>query len=678
MATTQKQVKTRIQQKHDTSANWGKATSFVPLKGEIVVYDDLGRIKVGDGTKTVANLKFVDEHPHPYLPLTGGTIAGNLTVSGSDGKSGKITTRQLSIEYAEINVAGTSGTGIFIAANDAETMLTIRTDGLQFYANKNKVIPTWTFTGISDTKGVSSTLAASLKCLNDNYLPLTGGTLTGDLNFSSTDYDMTVSADGVDVAYTDGAGRTQLLPNSITCMNSAGATTIFNADGLNFGQTQSIITGISDSKGTSSTIAASLKCLSDNYVAKTDISNKIGTDTTKVPSLKCLTDNYVAKNGEAGDLSCGSLTTTGALDVNGDAFFYGSIGGDGGFSFEASTGGAAIWNEGQNIRIGNATTSYLDYAPDGTLTNTKGTNTLKINSNSIECNSANGSWSLTGISDAKGASSTVAASLKCLNDNYIAKTGGTISGTYSETGKAGSTYLGPGFVEVFSEGTGQITVYNKDSNGMTVDKSDLTPSGLGINGDGGSIVASFSKNGFWVNYGGGTNHVSVTAQNIAIGKADQSSDLTITADGIDFPELASHLTGITYEKGTSSTLAMSQKGVADNYLPLSGGTVSGNLIVGTSTAKKDTTINGNLFVNGCKITGTSSGVGTSATEMPTLKCLHDNYLALSGGTLTGQLTLSNNGIKFNTNAIKDITYSTIDLTAGTSTLATNSIYIVYE
>lgn len=582
MATTQKQVKTRIQQKHDTAENWGKATSFIPLKGEIVVYDDLGRIKVGDGTKTVSNLKFVDEHSHPYLPLTGGTLTGDLNFSSTD--------YDMTVSADGVDVAYTDGRGrtqllpnsITCMNSTGETTI-LNADGLNFGQTQSII------TGISDSKGTSSLIAVSQKCLSDNYLPLSGGTLTGALKATKFTGDGsgltsipagqlagTISSDrlpdlsskylpltggevsgSLGVRGEDGVSADRFIGGAFMgtgcSLHPATSSEIVidiepHGEGENTylaistnsfthysDMENSVVdwtfTGISDSKGTSSTIAASLKCLSDNYVAKTDISNKIGADTTKVPSLKCLTDNYVAKNGEAGDLSCDSLTTTGALDVNGDAFFYGSIGGDGGFSFEASTGGSAIWNEGQNIRIGNTTTSYLDYAPDGTLTNTKGTNTLKINLNSIECNSANGSWSLTGISDAKGA---------------------------------------------------------------------------------------------------------------------------------------------------SSTLAMSQKGVADNYLPLSGGTVSGNLIVGTSTAKKDTTINGNLFVNGCKITGTSSGVGTSATEMPTLKCLHDNYLALSGGTLTGQLTLSSNGIKFNTNAIKDITYSTTDLTAGTSTLATNSIYIVYE
>lgn len=51
----------RIVQKHDTKANWDKATNFVPLKGEIIVYDDLNKIKIGDGTTKVGSLAFVND-----------------------------------------------------------------------------------------------------------------------------------------------------------------------------------------------------------------------------------------------------------------------------------------------------------------------------------------------------------------------------------------------------------------------------------------------------------------------------------------------------------------------------------------------------------------------------------------------------------------------------------------
>lgn len=60
----EKQIKSRIQQKMDTSANWKIAgeKGFVPLKGEIIVYmDDDGsrRIKVGDSSTNVNDLPFV-------------------------------------------------------------------------------------------------------------------------------------------------------------------------------------------------------------------------------------------------------------------------------------------------------------------------------------------------------------------------------------------------------------------------------------------------------------------------------------------------------------------------------------------------------------------------------------------------------------------------------------------
>ena len=48
----------RIVQKHDTQANWEKATNFIPLKGEIILYDDLNEIKIGDGTTKINDLDF--------------------------------------------------------------------------------------------------------------------------------------------------------------------------------------------------------------------------------------------------------------------------------------------------------------------------------------------------------------------------------------------------------------------------------------------------------------------------------------------------------------------------------------------------------------------------------------------------------------------------------------------
>lgn len=60
---TEKTLKTRIVLKHDAEANWNKATTFIPKKGEVIIYDPdsthiYSRQKIGDGIKTVINLPF--------------------------------------------------------------------------------------------------------------------------------------------------------------------------------------------------------------------------------------------------------------------------------------------------------------------------------------------------------------------------------------------------------------------------------------------------------------------------------------------------------------------------------------------------------------------------------------------------------------------------------------------
>ena len=92
----EKSLQARIQNKIDLTANWEKATNFIPKKGEIIVYSDGGgtgipKMKVGDGTTKVGSLKFADEGQ--YLPLTGGKLTGPLsrgaiTIDSQSGGSG--------------------------------------------------------------------------------------------------------------------------------------------------------------------------------------------------------------------------------------------------------------------------------------------------------------------------------------------------------------------------------------------------------------------------------------------------------------------------------------------------------------------------------------------------------------------------------------------------------------
>lgn len=61
-----KKLNARMPQKHDIENNWNKAINFIPLAGEIIVYDpdtahSYARLKCGDGVTTVVNLPFIIE-----------------------------------------------------------------------------------------------------------------------------------------------------------------------------------------------------------------------------------------------------------------------------------------------------------------------------------------------------------------------------------------------------------------------------------------------------------------------------------------------------------------------------------------------------------------------------------------------------------------------------------------
>ena len=81
----EKTLKTRIINKHDTEANWNKATSFVPKAGEVIIYEadsthSYPRIKVGDGATAVTALPFSTDG---LVTLsTEQTISGKKTFTG--------------------------------------------------------------------------------------------------------------------------------------------------------------------------------------------------------------------------------------------------------------------------------------------------------------------------------------------------------------------------------------------------------------------------------------------------------------------------------------------------------------------------------------------------------------------------------------------------------------------
>ena len=72
----EKMFNTRIIHKHDSEANWNKAVNFIPIQGEIIVYDidenyNYERVKIGDGIRKISSLPFI------------GILDATLSVEGS-------------------------------------------------------------------------------------------------------------------------------------------------------------------------------------------------------------------------------------------------------------------------------------------------------------------------------------------------------------------------------------------------------------------------------------------------------------------------------------------------------------------------------------------------------------------------------------------------------------------
>ena len=135
----------RIIQKHDTKANWDKATNFVPLKGEIIIYDDLKKIKIGDGTTKVGSLAFINDLD---------TLAAIAKTGNYNDLKNKPTIPSVGNGTLTIQKNGTSA-GTFTA--NATTDKTI-----------NIIVPTKVSELTDDV-------------ISGKYLPLVGGTMTGKL-----------------------------------------------------------------------------------------------------------------------------------------------------------------------------------------------------------------------------------------------------------------------------------------------------------------------------------------------------------------------------------------------------------------------------------------------------------------------------------------------------------------
>lgn len=137
-----KLLKTRMRQKIDTSQNWAKAINFVPLKGEICIYSDLHKMKIGDGTTKIGDLDFENPVDTALSTTSTNPVQNKVIKAGLDDKISK----SGDTFNGELTYLGTDEFAINLGGNGS-----IRSaKSLQFSGLLNKI----NITPLSDTIGL--------------------------------------------------------------------------------------------------------------------------------------------------------------------------------------------------------------------------------------------------------------------------------------------------------------------------------------------------------------------------------------------------------------------------------------------------------------------------------------------------------------------------------------------
>ena len=171
MSLSTKTLNTRVIQKHDTEANWIKATSFIPKKGEIIIYDadsthTIPRFKIGDGTTVVSSLSFCDAELQTAINTleTKSDASAKLTQSKTytDTEVAKKATKNHGIYYGTCNTASNAA---------AKVVTLVDATGFELVPGTVAIVKfNYTNTASNPTLNINSTGAKSI--MRQNTTPM--------------------------------------------------------------------------------------------------------------------------------------------------------------------------------------------------------------------------------------------------------------------------------------------------------------------------------------------------------------------------------------------------------------------------------------------------------------------------------------------------------------------------
>lgn len=212
-------LQTRIKQKIDTKANWDKAVNFVPLKGEIIVYSDLNRIKVGDGAKKVRELPFLaDSDTHQSIKALNTNNTSAQTVSSSEAIAGSGT----------INLHKVAKTGSYNDLNNKPTIPTVNNGQLTIQKNGTTVA---TFTANQSGNATANiTVPTKLADLSDRTFSNITSRGEEYLDWGGVSHSGSVSPIGMCLSAEHSANRVALINhNALTFEYSSDGGTTWTA-----------------------------------------------------------------------------------------------------------------------------------------------------------------------------------------------------------------------------------------------------------------------------------------------------------------------------------------------------------------------------------------------------------------------------------------------------------------
>ena len=612
------------------------------VPGTLLIATDTGEAYLDDTETT--RIQLVDS---TKLSLSGGTLQGDLNLSG----------------HRIINIESPTSNNDVVNKSYVDTQITNISDSISGYLPLSGGTMTGTInmgnhsitnvnnpTNTNDVANKSyvdtsiSSLSNSLKSL---YLPLSGGTLSGTLNLSNNRImgvgTPTSNNDAVNKSYVDnyitGAGSTiaknNLTESRVVVSDTSGKINVSSVTttelGYLSGVTSSIQTQLNNKANSSHT---------HSYLPLSGgtMSGAINLGTNKLTNLATPTSSTDATNKQYVDSQVATKqnTITGAASTIA--------------SSNLTSNRVTISDNSGKIGISDITTTELNYLDNVTSNiQTQLNNKLSLSGGTMTGDINLGTHKITNLGTP---TSNTDAATKSYVDTAVANVSGGVSGAYLPL--TGGTMSGE-----ISMGNNKITnistpTQNTDAVNKQYVDTQITSAQPNITGAASSIITS-----------------NLTASRALV--SDTNGKVAVSA--VTSTELG-YLDGVTSNVQTQLN-GKAATNHTHSYLPLSGGTLSGAL-----------SLNNNKITNLATPTSNSDAVNKSYVDTAIAGVsggITGAYLPLSGGTMTGDINLNSNkvtGLPVPTTSSDAATKSYVDtqvsskqntITGGASTITTSNL-----